>query len=51
MKDKPKKARPTKAQTRRVEKPISDVHPVIDNDLARDNVENDLRAADREDLR
>ncbi len=32
------------------DKPISPVYPVIDNDLARDNVENDLPAADREDL-
>ncbi len=32
------------------EKPISDVYAVIDNDLARDNVENDLTAADLQDL-
>lgn len=32
------------------EKPISNVYPVIDNDLARDNVENDLTAADIQDL-
>ena len=32
------------------EKPISDVYAVIDNDLARDNVENDLTAADIQDL-
>lgn len=33
------------------EKPIpSDVYPAIDTDLARDNFENDLTAADREDL-
>ena len=32
------------------EKPISKVYPVIDNDLARDNVENDLTAADLQDL-
>ena len=33
------------------EKPIPmDVYPVIDTDLARDNLENDLTAADREDL-
>lgn len=31
-------------------KPISDVYPAIDNDLARDNVENDLTAADLQDL-
>ncbi|MBQ7793095.1 MAG: hypothetical protein IJ366_01110 [Clostridia bacterium] len=32
------------------ERPISSVYPVIDNDLARDNVENDLSAADLQDL-
>lgn len=32
------------------ERPISKVYPVIDNDLARDNVENDLSAADVQDL-
>lgn len=32
------------------EKPISDVYPVIDNDLARDNLENDISAADLQDL-
>ena len=32
------------------EKPIPDVYPAIDNDLARDNLENDIPAADLEDL-
>lgn len=32
------------------EKPISSVYPVIDNDLARDNIENDISAADLQDL-
>lgn len=32
------------------EKPISDAYPVIDNDLARDNIENDIPAADLQDL-
>lgn len=32
------------------EKPISKAYPVIDNDLARDNVENDLTFADLQDL-
>lgn len=32
------------------DKPISEVYAVIDNDLARDNLENDLSAADRQDL-
>ncbi|MGN1030140.1 MAG: hypothetical protein ACI4PQ_00895 [Butyricicoccaceae bacterium] len=33
-----------------VEKPISRIYPVIDNDLARDNLENDITAADLQDL-
>lgn len=32
------------------EKPVSDVYPVVDNDLARDNIENDITAADLQDL-
>ncbi len=32
------------------EKPISDAYNAIDNDLARDNLENDLPAADSQDL-
>lgn len=28
------------------DRPISDVYPVLDNDLARDNLENDIPAAD-----
>lgn len=32
------------------EKPIAKVYPVIDTDLARDNVENDIPAADLQDL-
>ena len=33
------------------ERPIpADVYPVVDTDLGRDNLENDLTAADREDL-
>lgn len=35
---------------RKQEKPISDVYPALDTDLARDNVENDIPAADLEDL-
>ena len=31
-------------------KPIPSVYPVLDTDLARDNVENDIPAADLEDL-
>lgn len=33
-----------------LEKPISDVYPEIDTDLARDNLENDITAADLQDL-
>lgn len=32
------------------ERPIPDVYPAIDNDLARDNLENDITAADLQDL-
>lgn len=32
------------------EKTVSDVYPVIDTDLARDNLENDIPAADLQDL-
>lgn len=32
------------------ERPIPDVYKAIDNDLARDNLENDLPAGDLEDL-
>lgn len=32
------------------EKPISDAYAAIDNDLARDNLENDLPAADSQNL-
>lgn len=32
------------------EKPISSAYPVIDTDIARDNIENDLSAADLQDL-
>ncbi len=32
------------------QKPISSVFPVIDTDVARDNIENDLSAADLQDL-
>lgn len=34
----------------RKEKPVSEVYPAIDTDLARDNVENDITAADLQDL-
>ncbi len=38
------------AQPPMTERPISAVYPVIDTDLGRDNVENDLTAADLQDL-
>ena len=41
---------PPKEKSRREEKPVSGAYPVIDNDLARDNLENDIPAADLEDL-
>ena len=39
-----------KSKPRKEEVPPSKIYPVIDNDLARDNMENDLPAADLEDL-
>ncbi len=47
------RANPIVAGTDKVshgEIPIPWVYPVLDTDLARDNVENDLTAADRQDL-
>lgn len=32
------------------ERPISSLYPVIDTDLARDNIENDLTSSDLQDL-
>lgn len=34
----------------KIERPISEVYAEIDNDLARDNLENDITAADLQDL-
>ena len=51
-----KKANPIIAETSGAElkvwheKPISDAHGIIDNDLARDNLENDIPFADLQDL-
>ena len=42
------KKQPSKEDTK--DRPISDTYPVIDTDLARDNVENDLSAADLQDV-
>ena len=50
MKDQPKKEQREAKPSRKREKPISRVYPVIDNDLTRDNLENDIPAADLEDL-
>ena len=38
------------SNNKRKEKPISSAYAVIDNDLARDNIENDITAADLQDL-
>lgn len=46
----PENADLSKEKNRTAEKPIFKVYPVIDNDLARDNMENDMPAADLEDL-
>ena len=40
----------TMKQKKQSEKPIPDVYPVIDHDLAGDTLENDLPEADNEDL-
>jgi hypothetical protein len=49
------KKRPAETPNERrlhVENPIpANIYPVIDTDLGRDNVENDIPAADLEDLR
>ena len=46
-----KKARILQPAPDQTERPIPpEIYPVIDNDLARDNVENDLPAADLQDL-
>ncbi len=50
MKHKSKKVIQSKVHEQKIEKNISRVYPVIDNDLARDNVENDIPAADLQDL-
>ncbi len=38
------------AENKTQEKPISEAYSVIDNDLARDNLENDITDADLQDL-
>ena len=50
MKNTEKNHYPAEGQTRRTEKPVPGIYPVIDNDLARDNLENDIPAADLHEL-
>ena len=50
MNENVKIAYPSTEESRKAERPIPRVYPVIDNDLARDNIENDMPAADLEDL-
>lgn len=50
MNSDPKKTYPPKGKRIKEEKPISEAYPVIDTDLARDNVENDIPDADLQDL-
>lgn len=45
-----KSEQPIYSQPLSAEKPISSVYSTIDNDLARDNLENDITAADLQDL-
>lgn len=46
-----KKAEISQSDSNSIERPIPPkIYPVIDNDLARDNVENDLPAADLQEL-
>lgn len=40
----------SKNRPKKEEKPISKAYPVIDTDLARDNIENDMPAEDLQDL-
>lgn len=47
---KPKGKRPPMKDERREQPVPEEIHPVIDSDLARDNLENDLTAADLQDL-
>lgn len=43
--------RPQRKNRDKAERPVpSEIYPVIDNDLARDNIENDLPAADLNEL-
>ena len=50
MVDPKKKRTPQDIIDGNIEKPISNFYDVYDTDLARDNLENDIPAADLEDL-
>ena len=51
MDDAKQKPRRRRAHPERTERPVpSVIYPVIDSDLARDNIENDLPAADLNEL-
>ena len=50
MAEKQKKPSAQNNRPAKKEQPVSRVYPVLDNDLARDNVENDITAADLQDL-
>lgn len=46
-----KNIEPTATEVQKMQEvPISSAYPAIDNDLARDNIENDIPAADLQDL-
>lgn len=45
-----KDRRSKRRRAKEAERPISSAYPVIDNDLARDNIENDLTQADLQDV-
>ena len=51
MSETKQKPRRRRAYPEKTERPVpSEIYPVIDNDLARDNIENDLPAADLNEL-
>jgi len=51
MEDNKLRPRRRRRQAEKNERPVpSEIYPVIDNDLARDNIENDLPAADLNEL-
>ncbi len=51
MEHSPLKPRRRRADPEKTERPVpSEIYPVIDSDLARDNIENDLPAADLNEL-